>query len=110
MCIVLFQRDEPHVQNDDVMRTSKLQQRLQKNRPMTSITLRIPEDVVEDLERIAPKLGFSGYQPLIRAYIGQGLRHDLARLDDSPIDRFVESLRRHGVEETIITEAMADVS
>jgi hypothetical protein len=28
----------------------------------------MPEDVVEDLKRIAPKLGFSGYQPLIRAY------------------------------------------
>ncbi len=110
VCIVLFQRGEPHVQNDDIMKTSKLQQRLQPNRPMMSITLRIPEDVIDDLKRIAPQLGFSGYQPLIRAYIGQGLRHDLARLDDSPIDRFAESLRRHGVEETIITDAMAEVS
>ena len=76
---------------------------------MTSITLRIPEDVVEDLKRIAPQLGFSGYQPLIRAYIGQGLRQDLAKLDESPIDRFAESLKRHGVEESIIIEAMAEV-
>lgn len=76
---------------------------------MTSITLRIPEDVVDDLKRIAPQLGFSGYQPLIRAYIGQGLRQDLARLDASPMEQFAESLRRHGVEESIITEAMADV-
>ncbi len=77
---------------------------------MMSITLRIPEDVIDDLKRIAPQLGFSGYQPLIRAYIGQGLRHDVARLDDSPFDRFAESLRGHGVEETIITDAMAEVS
>jgi hypothetical protein len=26
--------------------------------------------VVDDLKRIAPRLGFSGYQPLMRAYIG----------------------------------------
>lgn len=38
---------------------------------MTSVTLRIPEDVVEDLKRVAPLLGFSGYQSLMRAYIGQ---------------------------------------
>ena len=41
----------------------------------------MPEDVIEDLKRIAPLLGFSGYQPLVRAYIGQGLRADLERLD-----------------------------
>ena len=76
---------------------------------MTSITLRIPEDVVDDLKRIAPQLGFSGYQPLIRAYVGQGLRQDLARLEASPINQFAESLRRHGVDESIISEAMADV-
>ena len=41
---------------------------------MMTVTMRIPEDVVEDLNRVAPLLGFSGYQPLARAYIGQGLR------------------------------------
>jgi hypothetical protein len=39
----------------------------------------VPEDVIEDLKKVAPELGFSGYQPLIRAYVGQGLRKDLAR-------------------------------
>ncbi len=48
---------------------------------MASVTLRMPCDVVEDLKRVAPRLGFSGYQPLIRFYVGQGLRVDLARLD-----------------------------
>jgi len=33
---------------------------------MVTITLRMPEDVIEDLKRVAPVLGFSGYQPLIR--------------------------------------------
>ena len=47
---------------------------------MTTVSLSIPDDVVEDLKNIAPRLGFSGYQPLIRAYIGQALRADLERV------------------------------
>ena len=91
------------------MKSTELKKRLRKDRPMTSITLRMPEDVVADLKRIAPQLGFSGYQALMRAYIGQGLRQDLARLEDSPFEQFVESLKRHGVEHVIITEALAEV-
>lgn len=92
------------------MKINKLKQRLRKDRPMTNISLRIPEDVVEELKRIAPVLGFSGYQPLIRAYIGQGLRADLARLeDDQTMADFVESLRRHGVDDEVIASAMADL-
>lgn len=64
------------------MKNSKLRERLKQDRPMTMISLRIPEDVLEDLKLVAPRLGFSGYQPLIRAYIGQGLREDLARLEN----------------------------
>jgi hypothetical protein len=69
----------------------------------------MPEDVIDDLKRVAPQLGFSGYQPLIRAYVGQGLRHDLARLEASPVHQLVESLRRHGVEESVLSEALAEV-
>jgi hypothetical protein len=92
------------------MKNNNLIDRLQKNRPMTQISIRMPEDVVEDLKRIAPRLGFSGYQPLIRAYIGQGLRTDLARLTESPeISHLIESLRKHGVEDDVIASAMADM-
>lgn len=77
---------------------------------MTTISLRIPDDVVDDLKNIAPRLGFSGYQPLIRAYIGQGLRVDLERLSENiELSHLVESLRRHGVKEEIIASAMAEV-
>lgn len=91
------------------MKTNKLKERLQKDRPMTMISLRIPEDVVEDLKRIAPLLGFSGYQPLIRAYIGQGLRADLERLEGSvELSTLIESLRNQGVQDEIIASAMAE--
>jgi hypothetical protein len=91
------------------MKINKLEQRLRKDRPMTMVSLRMPQDVVEDLKRIAPMLGFSGYQPLMRAYVGQGLRVDLERLEGNvEIDNLIESLRKHGVEETVISSAMAE--
>ena len=43
-------------------------------------TIRMPEDVIEDLKRVAPLLEFSGYQPLAHTYLEQGLRADLERL------------------------------
>ena len=63
------------------MKIDALKKRLDKSRPMTSVTLRMPEDVVDDLKRIVPLLGFSGCQPLVRAYIGNGLRSDLERFE-----------------------------
>lgn len=92
------------------MKIRRLKERLKKDRPMTMISLRIPEDVVEDLKEIAPLLGFSGYQPLIRAYIGQGLRADLQRLGSHQLSSFVDSLRRHGVEDELIAIAMAEAT
>ena len=92
------------------MKTSDLKKRLKKDRPMTMVSIRLPQDVVIDLKRVAPQLGFSGYQPLIRTYIGQGLRQDLVRLENTPaLDEFINTLRRHGVDEKVIAEAMADL-
>ncbi len=52
---------------------------------MTATAIRIPEDAIEDLKRVAPLLGFSGDLPLVGAYIGQGLRSDLDRLEEDTI-------------------------
>jgi hypothetical protein len=92
------------------MKVEALKQRLNRNRPMTSVTIRIPEDVVEDLKKIAPLLGFSGYQPLIRTYIGQGLRVDLERFENETIIALVESLKRRGVSDAVIEEALNEVA
>jgi len=92
------------------MKTSELKRRLRKDRPMITISLRMPEDVVDDLKSVAPRLGFSGYQPLLRAYVGQGLRRDLERLSgDVELSELIDSLARHGVDEGVIAEALADV-
>ena len=88
--------------------SERIQKRLRKDRPMTTISMRLPQDVIEDLKLLAPVLGFSGYQPLIRAYIGQGLRKDLVKLENDQVKLVVDSLRRHGVNDKVIAEAIAE--
>ena len=83
---------------------------LRRDRPMTSVTIRMPVDVVEDLKRVATPLGFSGYQPLIRAYVGRGLRVDLEKLEGSELQALIESLRRRGVDEALLTKALAEAT
>jgi hypothetical protein len=92
------------------MKVEALKKRLDRNRPMTTITIRIPGDVIEDLKRVAPLLGFSGYQPLVRAYVGQGLRADLERLEGDTISALVASLKRRGVSGELIQEALGEVA
>jgi hypothetical protein len=76
---------------------------------MTAISIRMPVDVVDDLKRIAPLLGFSGYQPLIRAYIGQGLRVDLERIESKPsVTALVKVLRKKGVDSKVLSSAIQE--
>ncbi len=86
----------------------RLKVRLQRERPMTTISLRMPEDVIDDLKEIAPMLGFSGYQPLMRSYIGQCLRKDLQRLDGSQLDALTASLRKQGLSDEQISVAITE--
>lgn len=102
--------DNGNPRHINIMKAEALKKRLDKNRPMTTITIRIPEDVIEDLKRIAPLLGFSGYQPLVRAYIGQGLRTDLERLEGDTVSALIASLKRHGVSDEVIHEALSEVT
>ena len=91
------------------MKINKLKARLQRSRPMAVITMRLPEDVISDLKRVAPHRGFSGYQPLIRAYVGQGLREDLVLLEAKPeITKLISSLRKQGVKEAALETAMRE--
>lgn len=92
------------------MKDADLKTRLKRERHMATITLRMPEDVVEDLKRIAPMLGFSGYQPLMRAYIGQGLRADLEKLEPAPITRLIENLKAQGIPEEALARAVAGIA
>ncbi len=47
--------------------------RNRKNRPMTTITIHIPEDALDELKEFAPRLGFTNYETLVRAFISEGM-------------------------------------
>jgi len=63
------------------MINERLKMRRKKGRPNTTITLRIPADVIESLKDVASMRGFAAYQTLLRSYISEGLRRDEAQLD-----------------------------
>jgi hypothetical protein len=86
----------------------KIRGRMRPDRPMTTISIRIPEDLIADLKEMAPLLGFSGYQPLIRSYIGQGMRRDEAALNNPELTGLRQTLERHGIPEDVITEVVAE--
>ena len=92
------------------MLTKRLKNRLVKGRPMTTITLRIPVDVVESLKAIAPQKGYSGYQTLLKSYISDGLRRDEALQTAGAITKLTEALRRQGVTQKTIDKAAKEAS
>src|SRR5438093_8131061 len=91
------------------MKIVDLKKRLRPNRPSEAVGVTIPADVMVDLDRVRMYLGFSNVEALIRAYVGQGLRSDLERLEASPnLTVLVDTLRRHGVDEKVIAVAMRE--
>lgn len=94
--------------------TERIKRNMQPDKPMTLISLRLPDHVIDDLKEIAPTLGFGGYQALIRAYISNGLRKHLAereaqRAKDNTVEEFSKRLMAHGVPEQVIQEAASEM-
>jgi len=91
------------------MLSERLRKRLTKDRPMTSITLHIPVDVVESLKEIAPRKGMA-YQTLLKAYIGEGLRADEARYAEPDTERLLRALKRRGVDARLLAAAAKEIA
>lgn len=91
------------------MMPDKIKARLTKQRPSTSITIRMPVDVVESMKEIAPLRGFSGYQALMKAYISDGLRRDEAQYLFSAEARLIEALKKRGVPVEILEAAAKEL-
>jgi len=79
------------------MISERLKKRLKKDRPSTTVTMRVPTDVVESLKAIAPIRGLTGYQTLLKSYISEGLRRDEALFDNDTALKLAEVLERQGV-------------
>lgn len=65
--------------------------------------------MVDDLKQVAPLGEFCVFQPLVRTYVGQGLRVDLVRLENDANTPLIESLERHGVNEEVVNDALDEV-
>jgi hypothetical protein len=88
--------------------SEKLAVRRQKDRPRTTVAVRLPVDVVEDLKEMAPLQGIGSHEALIRAYISEGMRRDESRVDQPDVRALLESLKRHGIADAVITEVLAE--
>ena len=87
----------------------KLKKRLSTPRELTSITIRMPVDIVESLKEIAPRRGFSGYQALLKFYISEALRRDEVTYSFGSTARLTEALERRGVKRAVIDAAMREI-
>ena len=92
------------------MLNENLKKRLAKDRPTTSITLRIPVDVVDSLKAIAPHKGYAGYQTLLKSYISDGLRRDEAMYVSDTLNRLARALKKRGVSAKVLDDALRDVA
>jgi len=92
------------------MLTERLKTRLDRQREMTSITLRIPLDVVQSMKAIAPQRGFSGYQALLKSYVSDGLRRDEAQFAGHQHERLIAALKRQGIDADAIEAAERELA
>jgi hypothetical protein len=83
---------------------------MKTERKKMMVSLRIPEDVVENLKRIAPLKGMSGYQALIKYYVGMGLRRDLEMLWLQEVPERIQGiLAKHGLTGDVQDELLEEL-
>ncbi|MBW4575440.1 MAG: BrnA antitoxin family protein [Aphanothece sp. CMT-3BRIN-NPC111] len=83
-------------------------------RAVETISLNIPKDTLEALKKVAASRDMS-FEALLKLYIGQGLRQDLAKLfSDRVLESTAQVLARHIQSEeeisTIIEEIRAETT
>lgn len=77
---------------------------------MRPVHLRLSEEIIAHLEETAEAHGFNRIQGLIRLYIRQGLDRDNCNYSLADDVLFIEKLRKKGVSQKVIDEALADVN
>jgi hypothetical protein len=78
-------------------------------RPVETVSIEIPTDVLESLKKVAASRDMS-YQALLKFYIGQGLRQDLARMfADRILETTAEVLARHLQSEEEVSAIMREI-
>ena len=78
-------------------------------RPTTPVTFHIPANTLATLEQVAASPDMS-VDALLKLYIGQGLRHDVAqRFAERVLDLTAEVLARHGQSQEQVDAIVRDI-
>ena len=94
--------------NDDLLEEDGFQLAL-KPRPMETVTLKVPVDTLEALERVADGRDMS-VEALMKLYVGQGLRQDLARrFGERLLESTASVLSRHLESEQEISAILREI-
>jgi hypothetical protein len=80
-----------------------------RSRPTETVSIEIPKDTLESLKRVSVSRDMSP-QALLKFYIGQGLRQDLAKLfGDRVLETAAEVLARHLQSEEEVSAIMKEI-
>ena len=78
-------------------------------RPSTTVTLMVPTDTFTTLQEVATNRDMA-VEALMKLYIGQGLRHDIAqRFADRVLDLTAQVLARHGQSQEQVEAIVRDI-
>jgi len=78
-------------------------------RPATDVILRVPEDALASLQKVAESRDMA-VEALVKLYVGQGLRNDLARqFGERVIEKTAQVLSRHLSSEEEISAILQEI-
>ena len=84
---------------------------ISKDRQTTTISLKVPVDVLDDLETVSQAKEMSNVEALIQFYVGQGLRRDLAELRRKhSVEQAKHILDKYNIDPKVIEEVMTVMS
>jgi len=82
-----------------------------KDRPTTTVSLKMPVDVMDDLQDVLQEKEMSSVEALIQFYVGQGLRRDLAdRRRKHSVEQAKHILDKYNIDPKIIEEVVTVMS
>jgi transcriptional regulator of met regulon len=80
-----------------------------RSRPHETVSLEIPKDTLESLKKVAESRDMS-CEALLKFYIGQGLRQDLAKLfSNRVLEATAQVLARHIQSEAEISDILQEI-
>ncbi len=85
--------------------SDRIEARSRKDRPTTSITIRMPVGAIDTMKANAPIKGLIGDQSLLKSCFSEDLRWDEAQYLDNTEARLIEALKPRAVPDDVLGDA-----